>query len=1419
MIIAEWNMNIYTNILEIGNYRYRPTKSDSFYRTIPNTFVAENKNTELPFYYGATDADVVVDAGFDQNNDPWKLTPKKDKLKMLYSLEDCLKPFRPRSGINKAALIGGKFLHNQNIDMARKPRYYMPDKNDPFKYWTSYRTEFGNEYGISNTILNGRNIIEDVAPFVVYKEKVPANRLVVKMQTNTGDIDSGTYTTKAGSFPDPYFGESNQTTPSVWKVQVLKNNNWVDAVSFSDKDKRKDGTSIIQSDGYVELAYGLIIPKAYVDVFNYLGELSSLSLRPIVGTREGDAFLIVENSGEVGEYHIWYKDEWKIFVPNYGWKFEEPVVDGFTNFVTEITNPTKYTIRGETKYKEFEYISGIRIVVDSMKKFDSTFDLIEMSPRLTADISDRVTSFSINKSASDLGQSGMPVGQLLASTGSLSMLDFDDSFNPNNDLSIIANKKIKDIQIKIYEVLTDAMNIEYYVPIKTMYSDGFAKTNNQSKEVSLQLRDLFFYFESQTAPEILSTSTSLSAAVSLLLDSIGFSNYIFKRVAGESEMVIPYFFIPPDKSVAEVLDALAVSTQTAMFFDEYNNFVMMSKEYMMPSESQRTTDLTFYGSPDSSNVEVIKNKTTKPKLSNIIELTSQNNHVYNGGQISYTTRHIQRSVGTIKEASMVNVDRSWVYKPVPLWEATGTEFIRSVNQELSAMSSYTLSAIPLNSYLSNLEPTVSSGRVINNTIDLGEAVYRMSRHDGYFYANGEIIKYDAIQYSVAGVGNVWINNVQEYNKYFASLTFNGKIYPTGLIRIYSEPNYQEVNGVSRLKDGPCAKHGRGQFGTPIVEHNAGLNDHWSNNDNVRGCYMESKYLFKFDQVVPQTTKNIAAGVNNTLATKTTRNGIIRNFLSSKYITESDLNKRKSTQTGTVQSSALIMNGAGFKSTDSPIDFISYVYKPLSNSFKHFGTRLRVIGKIQDNPNNGQVPVGLSELYIVPGETADQKITVSGGGGGLAIMVDPATNAGYYFEILALDATKLTTKQKENVHNVIFYKTEANAATANDPTAKAIPVKLYEGLTDIIVDGGDFAGQYRMAAEQDPTVYDLSVEYQDIGSRRKFFLYLNNNLIATVFDDSPLKVYNNLALFVRGSSRVMFENVYALGNNYSQNTSFELDTPIASVFGDSTVNAHDSFRKYSMSGMVQASYLTGIGSAQPPKFNMYFDEFGTIMREASLFNIKYDLAYPALYAELSPTFNKLKGYAVSGFRARSYGAEFIIFNTTDTDLILDETSQNYLRIQGIGFTNQSPNNFTVDDYFKKNSDFSDPQFDSSGLVTSVGKVAKNYQDIRASRMLYGKKDFSLDAIYVQSQGDAENLMSWLMEKITKPRNSMGLKIFANPMIQLGDIVKVDYSEKFNFNNEDKSIEKVQSSSRFVVYNIEYSKTKDGPEMSVFLSEVL
>jgi hypothetical protein len=304
----------------------------------------------------------------------------------------------------------------------------------------------------------------------------------------------------------------------------------------------------------------------------------------------------------------------------------------------------------------------------------------------------------------------------------------------------------------------------------------------------------------------------------------------------------------------------------------------------------------------------------------------------------------------------------------------------------------------------------------------------------------------------------------------------------------------------------------------------------------------------------------------------------------------------------------------------------------------------------------------------------------------------------------------------------------------------------------------------------------------------------------------------MAPFVRGSSRVMFENVYALAENYSQNTVFTVGETLSSAFGDKSIDANESFRKYAMSGIVQATYLTGIGSQQPPKYNMYFDEFGTIMRECAYFDIKYDRSYPALYAQLSPTLNRIKGYTVSGFQADSYGAEFLIFNATDTALNVDETTGNYLRIQGITFTQDTTYELTVDEYFKKRSNLSNPQFQGSSVITSSLVEKAKYDKIKQSRMIYGKNEFAIETPYIQSDDDAQELMGWIIHKVLDPQKAVGVEMFSIPILQLGDIVTINYKDS---NGLDLV---APTTDRFVIYNISYGRSPEGPNMTLYLSEV-
>jgi hypothetical protein len=1480
LVLAEWNMNMPDNIFKLGNYRYRPQEQNSQFLTLVNTF--DSADIGL-FYTGATDADVVVDGGFQNNGTPQAFTSIKEKTKLLYSLEDCIKPFRPRSGINKAVFFSGKFLANSGKDIARRPRYYMASRYDQFKYWTSFRTEDGTERGIAKTIVNGNYYIDDAVPFVVYKEDVPSNRIVVKMQTNVGDIDLGGFTDISKTFLDPLYGDANKTTPTRWKIQYLEENNWADAYVFTENDTRDNGLPIIGHDGYVELQYGLKnIPDKFKDSFVIAQTLSSSTLLPEEST-DGYAYLVVENEGEIGIFNVWNSttEEYETFVPAYGWILGDERIDNKTSFVTDLTSPLSFTetVNGKTVYREFQDIRGLRVVVERMNKFDSTFDLIEMSPRLVANISDKVIEYSVKKMLSDLGNSSLPVGQLLASTGNLSIFDDDQAFNDNNNNSIVSDYIRKNIKFNFYEKILNVSGYDYWVPIKTLYSDGFPQADVTAGTLELSLRDFYFFLESMPAPRMLVTEISLSYAITLILDYIGFSNYTFYRNTDEPEAIIPYFFIAPDQTVAEVLNQLAVATQSAMFFDEYNNFIIMSKNYMLPTENDRETNFILSGSNNQSVSGIIENQTSG-NLPNILSIASEDKKVYNNGKINYTTRYIQRSYGNIRQASMIDQEKTWIYKPSLLWEASGTDSIKTINEVASKQSKYVLGAMPINSDLSNNVPTVVNHKIQNNVIDLGENVYWLTRYQGYFYSNGEIIRYDAAQFNVTlaiwypiqsdgslldsspqivlpgrlaptnfidaldkkvasgqiteaqkgqeiqgwrvshrqGSSNVWITNNQEYQNYFKSLPFNGKIYPTGLVRIYTVPFYEQIEGITRLQNGSVYEHGRAHFGTSIATHSAGIGSYWSNNDYVRGCEMKTEYLFTTtlleDISTPSTTTG-AAGINNAKARQTSRNGTIKNFMSSSYSTETSVNNTPSTQSGTIQSSALVMNGPSFATTENPIDLVSYVYKDLDNAYKHFGARIRIIGKIENNEIRSQTPTGSVTYYQVAGVRPDQNVNIAGGSGGLAVLLNPETNNGYYFEIVALTEQNVESylnldknnRSNISINNVVFYKIKKNSANT-----EAIPVKLWGGLSKIIVDDGRFTGQYRMAGEENPTVYDLAVEYQDIGKIRRFFLYINNQLIQVVDDPDPLPIHNNMAPFVRGSSRVMFENIYALSENYSQNSIFTVGETLSSAFENKEINASESFRRYAMSGIVQSTYLSGISSQESPKYNLYFEEFGTIMRECAYFDIKYDRAYPALYAQLSPTFNKIKGYTTSGFYADSYGAEFLIFNATDTAINLDETSGNYLRIQGVTFTQDTTHELTVDEYFKKRSNFSNPQLDSSSQIISPLIEKEQFDNIKLSRMIYGNNEFTLDTPYIQTHDDAENLMGWLIDKLMVPKKSIGIKIFTTPTIQLGDIVTINYKDSNSLDLVTKD------TSRFIVYNIDYTRRISGPEMTLYLAEV-
>jgi hypothetical protein len=1731
LVIAEWNLNIADNIDKVGNYRYRPTIASPTINNYGEVAPTYDSTDTLDAYTEATDSYTTLVSGIDTaTNEPTLFSTKNKKEETLYSLSECLNRFRPRSGINKLRYFEGKYLNTPNRDMFSQPRYYLSSKQDKFKYWDSYREEpVGSEIvrrGVGNQSADpvAGYFMDDTAPFVVYKNPVPANRVVIKMQTHSSKFNNSAYQTSNNKIlEDPFWEDEasvvlqNQVSPYEWKVQYLNTSNtWTDIQDWTPSNQtRANGKRIVPSDGYVELFYGMT--NTLPTNFKPLGEHLSLEALPIKASI-GDAYLVPDiDDTDAGIYYVWNGTNWTTnsFVPTYGWYLGEEEVTTTTQKVTQLTSPKMYgtaSNKHTANYREFQFIKGLRIVVKTISQKDSRFELIEMSPRLVADFSDRTVSYSIDKIASDIGNSGFPVGELSVSSGQIDIFDYDQAFNVNNELTLNGSGKVigsilssaewdissKNLQFKFYEsikdVLVDGLYKDYYIPIKVMYIDGFPKINSEDRKVQLTLRDLFFYFESITAPQLLLRDVTLTYAVATILDSIGFSNYIFKYGSEENDFVIPYFYVQPDINVAEVLKSLAESSQTAMFFDEVNNFVLMSKDYLMGTDKIEE-DITLYGTKDFAKNGIMQNESTSAVLSNIVSFESEDNVVYNAGKIVYNNKYLQKSYSKIREASVLPKNQVFRYKPVLLWEVAGTPSTRALNEEIGNQNSYTLAAMALNDTLTNQLPFVdSSGNIQNNVMDFGQTIYWATRYNGYLYANGEIIKYDAIEHARTTVSvkdvaaqinsankkvlritstnfdklrvgqklsynsgsatlaantviekvdkstnritinndaifatsnadiefdvvsentNVWVTSVEEYQKYFSEIPFNGKLYPTGRVRIYTEPYYNAdgtidkskpykdvINGsvvsftgaTTKVSDtwaaetdrGAVAKHGRIQFETGVLNATLKTNMPIRHDilDKANPWVASPRKVFKMnpDSLFKQSTRNIvteyttttaantivysAAGTLGTVtgsgpftaeisalgsrgnnfvvgekitatagtgslgsgtvtvtkvvngtkikisstaamtpgtltniggtpgttgskvlrtstavttlkkgfvlsnvvtgiptgtkiqgtktfkvgsttynlivldkaitATVTTGNTVkfatrteealvkaaisfntdtdnapdvdtlsIDKFDTSYYLESTDKkNEFVKRAKGSIRSSALTLRGAyGLGS-----EYMSYVYKQYEEGVTpfYFGTRIKIVGEVQEKKKSNkvvsQIPMGSFSLSqeTVEGKSYD----IQGTGGGIAINLDTTTNTnvGYYFEIDALTINNIlstTGGATTAIPNVYFYKMLKGASSG-----VAVPKLLWYGSTEINVDDGLFSGLETLSTA-DSTSYDLAIEQvQDVSksaTSKTFNLYINNKLIATVVDNDALPTssnYNKMALFVRGSGNVMFENVFEISNNISADKTI---SDRNSTFNEQKFD-NKNFRPYLMNPSVLDSYLKEIGINGPSEYRMKYDEFGTIMRECAYFNVRYDKAYPALYSRISPTLNSNQGYVISGYNATAYNAEFLVFNATDFALALDDTTGNYLRIQGVSFTQQSEHDLTVDEYFAKHSDSS-----------NYSDLNKQYRDIQNSRSLYNRNDFTIQGEYIQSLDVATNLMRWIVDKIMKPKKSIGVKIFANPMIQLGDIVTIDY--------EQDGVPIVPLTTRFVVYHTKFSRTKDGPEMTLYLSEVV
>jgi len=1456
LVFIELNQNDPTNVDTLGVFRTGELKDETVFKQWRPLSSQYYRKKEFITSYMKKDIleEEVVYFG---------KRPKSD----YFNLADCFTEFRPRSGILKAVVPHTKNqVFVDNFRSVNRPRYYVPSIKDEFKYWTSWdkHESTGADIGLSDASTGD---INNAAPFIVYKEARPANKVTVKIQTGIGLASK---TLKAGQ-SDPLTDLTRSSIPEKWSVQYLDPaGTWQDIHIFETYDR----ATLPPETGTVDFAYVVKNPVIGEGLdFVFKGYVPTDKHLPYIA-RNGDAFGVGADKYNLGE--IWvYDGEWLNKGPlERDWEIIDPTRSPENYAVSNYMNPPYYnpTAKGVqdgfNNYREFVMVQGLRIMVTKMFAKSRAFDLIELSPRLFVNISSNVIDYSIDKAIAE--DSIMPVGSLSATSGSLSIDNSNLIFNTEQEFngvtglgSLMSDRINKNTKVLIYEVVRgvkkDSLIYDYIIPIKTMYAMEKPVVVSGMNEATVNLRDLMFRLEEASCPSLVLKQCSLSKAVATLLDSIGFSNYIFdfpgsdKANTSAVKTIIPYFFVTEDMKIAEALQALATATQSAMFFDEYNNFVVMPREH-------------FGLDP----VYTLRGQDIGGRRVNIEEPPNVSVDMVADAEIKYTVRQLARQQlgpNSLNSMAAVNGGRfipgeygSFLgYKQSQLWNAGEAEDVT------------TLSSGVLVSSLSNLIPSYNPQAreaYSNITMDFGFWANNMP-FEGMIRMNGEIIKYDAKQVALKS-GPVWVTSQQNYDELVGNIGLDQIGQLTGLLRIWTDV---EADSAGNLK---IVRHGRGMYNTPITTHSAEPVA-WLNALPYRHTDSAPNTIFNKDADGYVGMNNYIRKpypIESSAGTKTTN--YIYNPMHSTYspldanptnmvaITEAErLQQLKEAlnpvlRNRTVRSSSLVFTGPnGAKPTT-----VSKKYIQLPGSgYSTYGCRIGIVGiqAVQEDEATGTVSeqsvAGAMPLRVTTTGTGDEAKTetIMGAGGGIFFRTsrfaknspggiqrpwDPTpvpNNDGYYFEITALNGQYDAASDDGSVDefifpNVNFYK--INWGESKQPyfeipgqTLHNFAIPLFSAYMPIGVTPGSMFQRNRIF-DSNSVVYDLAVDVKQLVLERQavmqFTLYLNDNIIGVVTDSinssngyipARRDEASEFGFFVRGGSTIQLEHIYAIGADQTQRVSNAMDTNI--------FRRLPAFKVFSPSAIYTTQELAG----GPQNQYRYYEEFGSIGRECKKIEAKFNM-FPAFLPRIPPIRTIDRAYTVTHFEADPYKASFMIWSQADDNIIFGDESQLQLVIAGLTFSDNQELSLKLDDYLLGRVPGAAPEDKlNSGLTKR--------NELLSKRLLGQTSSIDFESVYIQSTDYAKKMMTWLNGFIGEERMRLEVQAFGVPHLQIGDIVSVDYDIPYLAEGEydptddwnptkgayaQRTFDFYANDKRFVIRKISVDRTQDGPNYTLSLIEI-
>ena len=232
-------------------------------------------------------------------------------------------------------------------------------------------------------------------------------------------------------------------------------------------------------------------------------------------------------------------------------------------------------IEGRETSEDFVGFSRIKITIESMDSPGAAIELIQISPRLFLDITDRVidTTLAYSRESVELGS---PMGVSSANVAIVEIENTDGFFDNENEDSPLAG--LIDVNVKlIVEALVGDGNEFEAIPQMIVYVNSWEY--HSEGRVSAESSDFSKILQTQRLDNAFYQNKDIRFVIVDILERAGVVDYEIRYSELDSFNRIPYIYFDSDATVWQVLQQIAVAEQAVFYFDEHGTFVWESRDY------------------------------------------------------------------------------------------------------------------------------------------------------------------------------------------------------------------------------------------------------------------------------------------------------------------------------------------------------------------------------------------------------------------------------------------------------------------------------------------------------------------------------------------------------------------------------------------------------------------------------------------------------------------------------------------------------------------------------------------------------------------------------------------------------------------------------------------------------------------------